>query len=444
MRLFATLAILAVATVNAPSALAQDSPTVTQLRSLLGPGAVLSFERQTPITGPVEGVTLENVAILRDGQRGTIATLSLAGLRADGVTRLSARDVAIPTPDGPLRIGTAEIAGVAIRRRGASGPQQPDDVKIGSAVVENIAAPGRPAFTIRRMALNNYGIGQRSSGEIAGIAFTGLPDNPIDAMEAARIAFSGIELASLSTAAAARRSPGPQPVGRQELTIEGVALRHGGELLGGLASLAIEGEVNAQGSGTGSLALRGLTTERSTLTAPFLDMVGLDRLEASLSFNGTYDAATGRLVVPAFALGVREVAALALSLGIDGWTPEAAQRQDPSRVRLLEARLRYADQSLYRRAVRTQASRMGGGEQAVREQHAQIVAGALATPRPDPATEALRNVLLRFIRGEINMVELQARPQAPLPVMGLAAAAQQGPAAIIRMLGLTAQGATTP
>lgn len=83
---------------------------------------------------------------------------------------------------------------------------------------------------------------------------------------------------------------------------------------------------------------------------------------------------------------------------------------------------------------------MGGSEQAVRDQHAQIVGGLLTAGRPDPAMDSLREVLLRFIRGQINVVELQASPRAPVPVMGLAAAAQQGPAGIIRQLGLTARG----
>ena len=105
-----------------------------------------------------------------------------------------------------------------------------------------------------------------------------------------------------------------------------------------------------------------------------------------------------------------------------------------------------ADHSLYQRALQALASEQGRNTQAVRELHAQIIAGLLTSTRPEPATEALRDVLLRFIRGEINVVELQAKPAAPLSLellglgLGLVAAVVQGPAGVIRQLGLSARG----
>ncbi len=144
--------------------------------------------------------------------------------------------------------------------------------------------------------------------------------------------------------------------------------------------------------------------------------------------------------MPAFALGVRQLGAIALALGIDGYTPEAAQRNDPSRMRLLNARLRYVDQSLYGRAVRTQAQRTGTTEQAVRDQYAQMVGATLSSGSPSPALDGLREVLLRFIRGEINLVEVEARPTGPVPFLALGQTAQQGPAAVVRQLGITATG----
>jgi hypothetical protein len=425
-------------------AMAQEHPAIAQLRTMLGNGASLAFARATPLPGPAEGVVLDDVVITRDGQRGTIASLSLSGLRANGVASLIARDMVSPSPDGPVRIGRIAVADLVGYRRTDGSAQQPEDVKLRELVMEEVSIPGRPAIAIGRLTLNAYGLGQRSQGEIADLVVSGIPDNPVDGMSLGRIAFSGMDVAGLASAATARRTPGGQPTGRQSVTLDNATLRGGGAVLGGLAGLTIEGEVNDQGSGTGRLALRGLTAERTPLSAPFLAILGLDRLEASLAIEGNYDAAAGRLVIPAFALGVREVAALALGMTMDGMTPAAAQAQDPSRLRLIDARLRLADQSLYRRLVQAQAREQGGNAQSVRDQHAQIVAGMLTAARPDPAMEALREVLLRFIRGEINLVELQARPTAPVPVMGLAAGAQQGPAAIIRQLGLTARGERQP
>ena len=432
----------------ASPALAQESATLRQFRAILPPGSTLTFERSAPVAGPEEGITLENVVIARpNNERTTMASLTLVGLRTDGAARIALRDLVAPSPNGPVRVGSLEATGIAIRRRPPGQTQQPDDFKLTSVVVENFSGTARPAFTIARFAMNNWGIGRRTEGEITGISFTGIPDNPIQDATIARLAVSGVDIASIATAAAQSRNPGQQPPGRQTAAIEGVVLRAvGGAALGGLESLAMEGETDAQGSGTGQLAMRGLRVERTPQTAQGLDAVGLDRVEASLTFNGTYDAPAGRLVIPAFALGVRELGAVALALGIDGYTPEAAQRHDLSRVRLLHARLRYADQSLYRRAVRAQAQRAGGpgGEQAIRDQHAQAVSSTLASATPNPALDALRDVLLRFIRGEINIVELQAQPAQPVPVMSLGQTAQQGPGAITRQLNVTARGERAP
>ncbi len=434
--------LLAITILVSAPAFAQESPTLRQFRTLLPPGSTLTFASATPVAGPEEGVTLENVAITRSPtQRTTIGSLTLVGLRADGATRVALRDLVAQSPDGPVRVGSLEATGIAIRLRRNGQPQQPDDFKLTSVVVENFSGGGRPSFTIGRFAMNNWGIGRRTEGEVTGMSFTGIPDNPIQAATITRMAVSGIDIASIATAAIQSRSPGQQPPGRQTAAIEGVALSAaGGAAMGGMESLAIEGEVDAQGSGTGRLALRALRVERTPATAEGLNAVGLDRVEAGLNFEGSYDAPTGRLIIPAFALGVRELGAVALALGIDGYTPAAAQRQDTSRLRLINARLRYADQSLYRRVVRAQAQREGGGEQAVRDQHAQLVGATLTAGTPSPALDGLRDILLRFIRGEINIVEVQAQPAQPVAVMSL----QPGPAAVMRQLNITARGERAP
>ena len=438
MRFAALAAILVLATAPAR---AQEDPTVRQLRSMLPAGATLTFGRATPITGgPAQGVTLENVVLTQRNERTTIGSLTLVGLRPDGIVRLNARDVAAATPTGPLRMASLEVTGLAVRRRPAGQDFQPDDMKLSTLVVENLAGSGRPDFTLARITLNNWGIGRRTEGEITGMSFSGIPDNPIDAVTVARLAVSGPDLASLTMALTQRQAPATQPAGRQTVVLEGVVMRGGGVTLGGLESLTIEGDTDVQGSGNGRLALRGLTAERAPPTAAFFDQVGLDRLDASLSFEGTYDAATGRLVLPAFALGVRQLGAIALALGIDGYTPQAAQTNDVSRMRLLDARLRYADQSLYSRAVRSQAQRTGTTEQAVRDQYAQMVGATLSSGTSNPALDGLREVLMRFIRGEITTVEIDARPTAPVPFTALGQTAQQGPAPLVRQLGITATG----
>ena len=440
MRLFVLLALLCVTI----PVRAQDHPAIGQLRALLGDGVSLEFARSTPLPGPGEGVTLHEVVITNAGNRDTIATLSLRGLRANGVENLVARDVVTHSAEGDLRVGQITLTGLVAYRRTDGTDQQPDDVKLRELVVEGITIPGRPAIAIGRVSLNAYGLGQMSRGEVSDIAVTNIPDSPFDGVSIGRLNIAGINLAGLASDAVAQRAPGQQGTGRPSLSLNNLTLRGGGEVLAALADLSIEGQINDQGSGEGSVTLRGLTAEPTAISAPFLAMLGLERLNAGLTLQGSYDAASGRLVVPAFSLDVGGVAALTLGLTLDGLTAEAAQAQDANGLRLADARLRLADQSLYRRALQALAREQGGDARAVREQHAQIVAGMLTSARPEPAMVALREVLLRFIRGEINVVELQAKPAAPVVLMGLAAAAAQGPAGIIRQLGLSARGERRP
>ena len=435
-------ALLLLVLLTAP-ALAQEHPTLRQFRALLPPGITLSFASLVQLPGSNGGITLENAVLTNPQGRTTIESLTLEGAHVHGLARLSARNLGT-VAGAPPNVASVEMTGFTMRRRPPGQTPQPDDFKLATLVMTGITAPGAPAFTIARLRMAAWGIGQRGEAEITGMEFTGIPDNPIDAMSIGRIAVSGLDMASLATTSTQSRGPGRQPAGRQSAALEAVILRGGGTVLGGLENLTIEGETDAQGTGNGRLALRGLRAERTPLSADALDAVGLDRLEASLTLEGTYDAAAGRLAIPALALGVRELGALALALRLEGWTPQAMQAQDMSAVRLRDARLRYADQSLYRRAVRQQAQRQGGGEQAVRDMHAQVLGAMLSSGSANPALDGLREVLLRFVRGEINVVELQLRPTAPVPMMGLPATAQQGAAALVRQLGLTAQGERTP
>ncbi len=438
-------ALAAAALFTAAPALAQDHPTLRQFRALLPSGTTLSFATLAPLPGSDGGITLGNAVLAANGSQTTVESLTLEGPHRFGMGRLSARNIGTVAGAAP-NVASLEVTGFTMRSRPPGQTAQPDDFKIASLVMEGVAGPGAPAFTIARLRLAAWGIGQRGEAEITGMEFTGIPDNPIDAMSIGRLAATGLDLASLATAASQGSTPGQQPVGRQGASLEGVVLRGGGAVLGGLDNLTIEGETDAQGSGNGRLALRGLRAERTPLSADALDAVGLDRLDASLTLEGTYEAAAGRLAIPALALGVRELGALALALRLEGWTPQAAQANDMSAVRLRDARLRYADQSLYRRAVRQQAQRQGGGagEQSVRDMHAQMLGALLSSGSANPALDGLREVLLRFVRGEINVVELQLRPTAPVPVMSLPTTAQQGAAALVRQLGLTARGERTP
>ena len=53
-------------------------------------------------------------------------------------------------PGAPPNVSSVEVTGFSMRRRPGGQPPQPDDLKIGSLVMQGISAPGAPAFTIGR------------------------------------------------------------------------------------------------------------------------------------------------------------------------------------------------------------------------------------------------------------------------------------------------------
>ena len=230
----------------------------------------------------------------------------------------------------------------------------------------------------------------------------------------ARAALRGMDLAAGLSALVASEAP-PRPQGGYGLEVEGVLVREGGRPLGGFGALRVSGEVPAAGGPeTGSLALRDLRIEPFPGFAEWLRRFGYEAVTADLSAESRYDRAAGRVELTSLSLAGREIGALGLALVLDGVTPKAAERGDPSAMRLVSAALRYVDQSLYGRFVRQQARETRAPEAQVRNGLAETADAALASLGKEPGVDAVRAAVGRFLRGEAREVEITARPAAPL------------------------------
>jgi hypothetical protein len=210
-----------------------------------------------------------------------------------------------------------------------------------------------------------------------------------------------------------------------------------GRALGGLGSIVVEGQTQPDGASAGRLVVHDAALEHFPEVAVALDAVGLRRLSMELSIEASWTPRNGRLEMPTLAFGVRDLGALALGWVLEGVDPSGAMT-DPSRVRLYEARLRYADQSLYERTLRDQAQRERTTPERIRQQHAQMIGGFLTPSRPDRAVDSVRNALLRFVGGQAREVEITIRPARPVTLEALQPLLGGGPSEIVRGLGITA------
>lgn len=431
-------ALLALLCLSAMPARAQDHPAVQRLRGLLSAQVTLAYHAASPVEGAPEAVRLSGVTLTRGNETVSIATLLLDRLSETGAARVEADGLQGNMASGPLRATNFRLAGLAYTPAPGGAPPLPDAFTLEEITLEGLEVGGPANVTIRRLAIRDYGTGRRTRAEVEGLSVLGIPASPVSDVAIARIATEGLDLATWFTAAVRQEPPPGLHPGQAGLVVEGVELSAAGAVLGGLERFSAEVTAEPDQSGTAAIGLRGLRVEPGPGTQPFLSMLELPRLDASLTLDADYRSATGRLTIPAFAIGVQQLGATAIALTMDGWTPEAARQQDTSRVRLGAFRLRQVDDGLYERVLRTQAARQGSTPERIRQMHAQMAQATLSAPKGEPAGLAsLREAVLRFIRGEARTIEVTASPETPVPMPRIEAAGPQGPAAMTRLLNLS-------
>ncbi|MBY0337703.1 MAG: hypothetical protein K2X11_13880, partial [Acetobacteraceae bacterium] len=400
-----------------------ELPAVARFRALFGGNVTLRYASARDEAGTV---LVSGVEMLRDGERVTIETLSLAGMREDGWDRLEARNMRGSAAD--FSLGRLEIAGAARRAARPGADPQPDDFSFDRALIEAFRARDDDEVLFDRLEVTGYGPGREVAATLANLRILPEARDTADRVEVARMAVSGFDLATLLGNLIRDRMPETLPEGRATLEVQGVAVHKGTERLGGLERLRIATDARPGRPHDFALDLRGLAVNATNGPTGMLRGYGYDAVRADLSIEGRHDTQRHRVEIGTLAFGVREAGALGLGVTLDEARPGATPA-------FAGGRLRYADDGLIPRVLRSQAQQQRTTEQALREQGAAMVTLTLQD-RPGADLSAVREPVLRFVRGEAREIEVTSRPERPI-TQEVMAKPPQDPAGWVRLLGLT-------
>ncbi len=420
-----------------PPRLAQEPPALERLRRLLGAEVELGY-----LAAAQEGevLTLTGADVRSGGDRFQIERLVLDNPSAEGLRRGEARGIRGEMDGGPFTLAELDLEALsllALRPGQPSDQRDPDQVAIGGVRFAGFELEGEARVALREFVLTGWQRGQSGRVGFQGLLVRLPAGSPMDEVRVDRAGVEGLDIAAMMTAAVRSTTPPAPPAGRQAYRVDGVTVQRGGQTLGGLGRIVVEGQTQADGAAAGRLTVHDAALEHFPEVAAALDAVGLRRLSMELSIEASWTPRNGRLELPALAFGVRDLGAIALGWVMEGVDPGGAM-SDPNRVRLYEARLRYADQSLYERALREQAQRERTTPERIRQQHAQMIGAFLTPARPDPEVDAVRSALLRFVGGQAREIEINLRPARAVTMMELQPLLGAGPSEVVRGLGITA------
>lgn len=422
---------------TAPQVIPPNEPAaVTRLRGVFGADTRLSYASAQALDGAGEQVRLAGVVLERPGKRATIEEVTLNGLRDDGVAEAVLRGFATEEAGTTVRIAMLRLGGLTVQRDAPGVPPQPEQVRLDSLRIENLQASGGTTLRLALVELEGWNAGQPARLAIEGLESSDFGGGMVDGLRIARFAMSGLDAARM-LGAAFRGERVPSLVGRSNLEMLRLELLGGGRPVGGIAEMRIEADVTTtDGSGSGTLALRGIRVEPMPLFADWLTRFGYQAIDGEITAATVHDAATGRVEIRDLTIAAREAGTLTFSINLDGLTPERVQAADFAQARLISAALGYADASLFRRFVAMQAAQTRTPEAQLREQFAAMAGGALSQPGA-AALDPIRDAVLSFIRGQAQSVQISVKPPQPIGMEQMQSV-PPSPAEMQRVLGITA------
>lgn len=413
---------------------ANEPETVARLRRLLGPDATLAYA-SAEVTDPARGaVRLAGVTITANGKPTRIESLVIGDLRDDGLGEAEARNLVAEDPQGRVTIAQLNLVGLRVTAPPPGQGRRPDLAQLDSLRLAGVAFQDRDSrVRLASAAIEDYGAGRQTRIGFQGLE-VGLPRNAqLDLVRVQRAELRGLDLARVTTEMQAGRATTWH--GRYTFELEQVAVLKGNRPLGSLASLRSSADQPENAPGTGSMAMRGLRLEPQPGLDSWFQRLGYDALSFDLTAEGRYDPARNRLEMPTLSLVGQRIGTLALSLVLDNYTQEAAQRGDYGAIRIAALGIRLIDQGLFPRLAADQARATNTPERDLREQWANQAGGLLAAAPLAPLREAAQ----RFLRGQARELDLAARPPEPLTVQQMQGLAGLDPAQQVQRLGLTAQ-----
>lgn len=430
MRKIILAALLTILALPAPAQQPPEPAAVGQLRRMLGAGVTLAYGSATA-TDVQGGAALTAVVLTKGAETIRIANARLEGLRDDGIARLSLRDIQIAGGQHSATLDQLDLEGLTVRRQPGGAPPKPTDVSADLLRMENWRSAGDTPVNIGAINVENFGGGRPGSVNVTALEVGVRGAGPVERVAVARIAVSGLDAAEILSAIMDQRPPATLP-GRSSLDIESVTVSQGSNVLGRLGAFSMRGEVAPGRPNTGSLAIRGLEVNPAPPHAEWMQRLDYTSLRAEARMEATHDTTTGVLDMPVFSIELRDAGELSLAFRVDNVRENMDQRSAQN-VRLISARLRYADLSLFRRWVRTAAQREGTPENAFRQRLAQQAAAALSGPNLASARDAVQ----RFLNGQATVLELAANPTAPLSMEMVQRKPQRDFAGWQNMFGLT-------
>ena len=417
---------------NEPAALGQ-------LRTLLGPGASLTYRSAEPAGPTGAAVRLTGVLLRQPDAQLAAEELMLDQPRPDGIAAATGQGLTLTGKDGTVTaIGRMELRDLTIARPTPGEALRPDQVSVGLLRLETVAVQGARPVAIGELVVEGYAPGQPGRASLSGLDVLVPEAGTLDRVRIGRIALEGIDLAGTLAALTAEKTP-PRPPGSYSAVVERVALSLGDQPVGSLAALRMTGALGQGAPDTGRVTLEGLRVEPFPLIADWLQRLGYQALTGDLSAETRFDVAAGRLELVGLLFGIRDAGALGLSFTLEGVTAAAMEARDFQNTGLAGFGLRYLDQSLLRRLAQSLATRTRT-ERQIRDDWANQAASALGD---DGAVAAILGPVQRLLRGQAQEVTLNARPPQPVPVSELPTAAMGGPEAAQRLLGTHGHGAVT-
>jgi hypothetical protein len=424
-------------TAAAPAVPANEPAAIARLRGLLGARVQLSYAAAQVLDPAGEQVRLTGVVLEQPGKRATADEVTLIGLRPDGVDEAVITGFATREGGTEVRVARLRVAGLTVPQ-GAGGPPEPDKVRLDALSVTGVQSSGELDMRLATLTLENWVAGQPARFAMEGLQLNGLDGGVVDGLRMARLAVSGIDIGT-TIAAIMREQPPPNLVGRAAVEVDRLEFSGGGRPVGALGELRVAADVtNPNGSGTGTVALRGIRVEPMPMIAEWLTRFGYQAVDAEITAATSYDAGSGRVELRDLSVAGRDVGTLTFSLVMDGVTQAAAQSGAFENMRLISMGLTYADASLFRRFVAMQSAQTRTPEPQLREQFAAMAGGALSQPG-QAALDPIRNAVQRFIRGEAQTVAIRVNPPQPIKLGDLQGGPPGSAGDAQRMFGVTAE-----
>ena len=417
---------------------ANEPPGITALRQLLPPGAQLSYVTADTLDAATGRARMTGVVLVEGTARITADEITVERASREGVRALQLRNLRM-TDSRPeiFTVAEAELQDLVLRMPAPGASPTAGSFDAARIALRDARLEGEVSATIASLILEGWGAGRPTSIAMTGVEIGGPQRNaPFDRLRIGRLTMAGTDIPGAVMAVLTGR-PAATIAGEPFFDLEDLGASLRGEAVAAIAAIAMRSRMDASGSGTGSVAIRGVRVLPAAGIAEWLARFGYADIQAELTAESSYDARTGRVELTALRLAGVDIGTFGLRFMLDGLTQDAIMRSDYSNTRFIGGGLSWLDQSILLRFLRDQARASNTTEAALREQHAAFVGGML-TDRRASGPNPLRDAIMRYIRGQASEVSITAAPPQPLNQGALAAGAMSGPAEIQRLLGITA------